>query len=225
MVEMFNKNLQAQIILLISLVFVSCDPVPKVGSVCDLPQEEINQNNSDIEPSRECSIPEREPSANLEMNISLKDFNRDQESKMRKAIERLLIVINSKEFKTRVLDHQYNNEFAFANNNGQTNEEIYNTIMDGAESLNSEVDQEIDIDVTLYYKNNSTVGYTYPNTPNIWVNNKFFSTFSLGKVAANLTHEWTHKLGYEHDFNSTTKRSFSVPYGVGKIMQELVDSM
>ena len=95
----------------------------------------------------------------------------------------------------------------------------------GSEELNPGDNETIDIDITLYFANNSTVGYTYPNVNKIWVNNKFFAGFSLGKVAANVTHEWTHKLGFGHDFNRTTRRNSSVPYGVGTIIQQLVDGL
>ena len=95
----------------------------------------------------------------------------------------------------------------------------------GAETLSPEEDEEIDIDITLYYSNNSTVGYTYPNTNRIWVNDKFFAVNSLGKVAANVLHEWTHKIGFDHDFKRTTRRNFSIPYGVGTIIEKMVDGM
>ena len=69
----------------------------------------------------------------------------------------------------------------------------------------------------------SDVARVIPNR--VWTNDKFFTTNSLGKVAGNIVHEWTHKLGFEHDFNSTARRNYSVPYAVGNIIQELVDSL
>lgn len=212
-------------------IVVSCqEPIP-IAQTCLLPsgsssaQMEESKDESDKVPVRDCVIPEREETANLTINASLRDFGPEKEEKMRDALDRLKIIINSKVFKSRILNHEYQGEKTFVDNGGLTNEEIYEKLMIGAETLMPDEDEEVDVDITLYYKSNSTVGYTYPDTNRIWVNDKFFATFTLGKVAANVSHEWTHKVGFGHDFNRTAKREFSVPYGVGTIIQELVDGM
>ncbi len=224
--------------LLTSLIFSACqDPAPSDQvTACSLNYEQAmreyeelitdnDQNNDPPSMPRECKIPEVEPGANLVFSVVLKDFNFEQEDKMKDALERAKIVLNSKIFRERVLNHTFEGQTTFVDNNGMSNEEIYNSIMEGAETLFPEVDEEMDLDITLYYRNNSTVGYTYPDTTRIWVNSKFFNTYSLGQVAANVVHEWTHKLGYDHSRGSTPQRPFSVPYGVGTIIKELVDGM
>jgi hypothetical protein len=210
---------------------VACqEPIP-ITQACVLPSganaSPMKQANAEGEvlPPKECVIPEREETANLTINASLRDFGPEKEEKMRDALDRMKIIINSKIFKSRVLNHEYQGKKTFVDNGGLTNQQIYDKLMIGAESLIPEEDEEIDVDITLYYKSNSTVGYTYPDTSRIWVNDKFFATFTLGKVAANVTHEWTHKVGFGHDFNRTAKREFSVPYGIGTIIKELVDGM
>ncbi len=140
---------------------------------------------------------------------------------MRDALRRARIVLNSKAFRTKVMNHTHNGKKTFVDNNGQTNEEVYQTIMEGAETLLPEIDNEMDLDITLYYKNNSTVGYTYTDTTRIWVNNKFFAGYTLGQVANNAVHEWTHKIGYGHSFYNNADRPFSVPYAVGEIVEEI----
>ena len=232
---MTNKFLLS---LLISITLAGCqDPVPSDQvAACSLDFEQamrdyedlITDNDPDNDPPappRECKIPEVEPGANLAFSVVLKDFNFKQEDKMRDALERAKLVLNSKKFRERVLNHTFDGKKTFVDNNGMTNEQIYKSIMDGVETLFPEVDEEMDLDITLYYKNNSTVGYTYPDTTRIWVNSKFFNTYSLGQVAANVVHEWTHKLGYDHSRRNNPERPFSVPYGVGTIIKELVDGM
>lgn len=214
---------------LASLSISSCKKAPVVEhQECDLAMQDRGVSSdepTDPGTAKPCRIPEREPGANLVYNISTSDFSEEQEKKMAQALERLEIVINSQEFKQRVLDHTYNGSKTFANNNGLTNEQIYAKIMEGAETLQPEIDEEMDLDITMYYRSNSTVGYTYPNTNRIWVNSKFFNGYNLGQVAANVTHEWTHKLGFGHDSRSTARRAYSVPYGIGKIIRELIESM
>lgn len=190
-------------------------------------EELLAKNNGSLteDEIRPCDIPDQEPGANLEINISLTNFSEQQEEKMNEALKRLKLVINSVEFKERVLNHTYNGEKTFVDNEGMTNEEIYEKIMQADEVLLPEIDQEMDLDITMYYKYSSTVGYTYPNTTRIWVNSRFFNGFSFGQVAANAAHEWTHKLGYGHAFYNTPSRPYTVPYGVGGIISDLVDGM
>lgn len=223
-------------VLASQLIFVSCqEPIPP-AQACSLNidqdmaeyaalMEDNNPNNDPEQPPRECVIPEKEPGADMRYHVELTDFNPEKEAKMLDALERAKIVINSAEFKRRVLEHTYNGQKTFVNNNGQSNEEIYETIMAAKEDLLPQVDQEMDLDITLYYKNNSTVGYTYPNTIRIWVNDKFFSGYTLGEVAANAVHEWTHKIGYGHSYYNSPERPYSVPYGIGTIIKEMVDGM
>ena len=164
-----------------------------------------------------------EPETFFTVNYVLRDFSSSQAAKMDEAIELLIEIVNSERFKQRVLNHTYNGLLTFVDNKGLTNAQIYQALMDGSETLNPAIDSEMDIDITLYYSNNSTVGYTYPNSERIWVNDKFFRTNTLGKVAANVIHEWTHKLGFDHDFNRTSRRNYSVPYGIGTIVRQLID--
>lgn len=225
-----KREFYARIIVL-STLLVACEaPLPQ-QEACALPgsgsssQVAQNQNGNTAQEPRECVLPEPALEAELTVNLSIRDFSAEKEAKLQDAIERMLIVINSEDFKQKVLNHEYQGVKTFVDNKGLSNEEVYQVLLDGAETLNGVVDHEMDLDLTLYYANNSTVGYTYPNTNRVWTNDKFFTTNSLGKVAGNIVHEWTHKLGFEHDFNSTARRNYSVPYAVGNIIQELVDSL
>lgn len=174
---------------------------------------------------RECELPTQEPGANLDVSIVMRNFNETQEAKMLDAVERIKLVVNSIEFKERVIGHTHNGKRTFFENNGLTNEEIYEQIMEAAETLIPEVDNEMDIDVTMYYKRSSTVGYTYPDTTRTWVNSRFFNGYTAGQVAANSVHEWTHKIGFGHSYYNSSDRPYTVPYAIGGIIEELIDSM
>jgi hypothetical protein len=222
-------------LVFISLIAFSCKEGTMLESPCSLDiesdlaeyQRQLDEGEitNDTAPPIACVSLERDPDAKLDINIKMNDFNDTQTQKMLIAVEKIKVVINSIEFKERVLNHTYNKEKTFVDNNDLTNAQVYQKIMDGKEDLIPEIDNEMDVDVTMYYKRSSTVGYTYPNTTKTWVNSRFFNGYTHGQVASNVVHEWTHKIGFGHAYRSNSSRPYSVPYAVGSIIEELVDSM
>lgn len=155
-------------------------------------------------------------------DVQFTNFDVDDEDKVYRALDLIRRVIKTPEFRTKVLNHTYNGTKSFANNGGDTNAQIYQTLLDGAETLRPDKNHSMDLQLELYTNNsNNVVGYTYPNVLKIWMNTKYFNQYEACEVARNLIHEWTHKLGYGHDSAVTAKRPYSVPYGVGTIMQNL----
>lgn len=163
--------------------------------------------------------------ANFKANVTYTNFSDFEKDKLKKSLKGLLKVINSSRFKKQILNHTYEGEKVFVDNNGMTNEEIYAHILKGAEELLDEVDNEMDLDLNMYYSLSGTIGYTYPDTLKIWINRRFFRNFRHSQVAANLIHEYMHKLGFDHDYDYTQRRPFSVPYAVGKIIRKLYDGI
>ena len=106
-----------------------------------------------------------------------------------------------------------------------TKEQVYQKLMDCAEDLSPVKDQEIDICIDTYYKNNGVIGYTYPNTKWQWINLKFFKNYTAADVASNFAHEFAHKLGFDHEYNFTNNRQYSVPYAVGYKINEICNKL
>lgn len=144
-----------------------------------------------------------------------------QEEKFQKALEIIQKVVATEEFRTRILNHTYNGKKTFVDNDGFTNAQIYQKILDGAETLQPAKNNIMNMEVEVYYANNSTVGYTYPSSKRIWVNTKFFNSYTAAGVARNLFHEWLHKVGFSHATSWSTSRDYSVPYAIGDIVQDL----
>ena len=157
----------------------------------------------------------------FDTNITQVNFTAAQAAKYNKAIAIVKLVVATEEFKNKVLNYTYNGQQIFADNAGKTNAQIYQSILDAAEELHPVKNNTMDLEVELYYEASSIVGYTNGGTTRIWVNTKFFDSFQENSVAGNLFHEWLHKLGYVHDFASTAKRPYSVPYAVGYIMGDI----
>jgi hypothetical protein len=157
----------------------------------------------------------------FDTNITQVAFNASQEEKYNEAIEIVKMVVATEAFRDQVLNFTYAGSKAFIDNKGRTNAEIYQTILDAAETLQPAKNNTIDLEVEMYYAANSVVGYTNSGTKRIWVNTKFFDSYKANSVAGNLFHEWLHKLGYGHSSSATASRPYSVPYGIGYIMANL----
>ncbi len=148
-----------------------------------------------------------------------------RKAKYERAMALFRKVVGLKEYRSAILAHKKRDgSSGFNSKSGdpyKSPEDIYKHILAGNEKLQPEKDGEVDMEVEFYYASNSTVGYTYPNVKRIYVNTKFFDGYTISSVAANLNHEWMHKLGYGHDSAATSIRPYSTPYGVGSIMRTI----
>ncbi len=154
-------------------------------------------------------------------------FNNFTESALNKAKNAVLLiekVLSSLEFKERVLNYNHNGMNQFYSTN-DTNEEVYRTIIAAAESYNTEINHAVDLSLNIYtpsvFNQWGTVGYTYEDSDQIYTNVNYFNTYTAVDLAGHWSHEWTHKLGYGHDYNATSQRPYSVPYAVGDLVAEL----
>jgi hypothetical protein len=146
----------------------------------------------------------------------MKDFSFNDTKKYKSSVRLLEEAINSKEFYKLFM------ELELSSDKGMTNQQIYDLMMSGAEVLDPIVDNEADIFITMYYSNNSTVGYTYPHTKEKWINKKFFDEYDASQIAKNLIHEYMHKLGFGH---VSSREHTSVPYAVGFLIEDLVKNI
>ncbi len=149
--------------------------------------------------------------ANFEKQWRFINFQKTHEDKALKALRLIKNVIESEEFKARVLAHSYQGQRTFVDNQGLSNADIYHKILHG----------KFEVEVELYHQSNTTIGYTYPDTKRIWVNKKYFEAYSPEQVADNLFHEWLHKIGFDHERTYSDQRNYSVPYALGYLMEEL----
>lgn len=221
-----NMKKSMTILLMMSLLSVSCT---KSGGGSDSSSETTTSNaDSDTSTPEPVVTTPTTPVINVpalalsfKTNIEMIEFTAAQEDKYNKAIEIVKLVVATEEFKNKVLNYTYNGSKTFADNGGKTNAQIYQSILDAAESLQPAKNNTMDLEVELYYAANTVVGYTYATSKRIWVNTKFFNSYTANNVSGNLFHEWLHKLGYTHDSAATAKRPYTVPYAVGYIMANI----
>ncbi len=151
-------------------------------------------------------------------------FQGDALKKLREAFHLLELAANSDEFKNRVINFRNKRgERAFASNNGFANEEIYQIFMSGKEVLQPTTLGEMNFYLRLYNKPwSKVIGYTDATTNLININWKFFRGYMPYDVAANLGHEWTHKIGFDH---KSAAEHDSVPYAIGYILGDIAEKM
>jgi hypothetical protein len=168
--------------------------------------------------------------------LALNGYSEADQEKVRAAAALLERVLNSAEFRQAVLSFTgggtgvgaSGDRPGFVGSKGLTNDQLYQTLMRGRESYAAADDYTLDVSLSLYvppwHKRHAVIGYTYPESEIIYANQYFFRDFTPGEVAANLAHEWTHKLGFEHAYERTPDRPFSVPYGIGGIVRSLASA-
>ncbi|HXH73520.1 MAG TPA: hypothetical protein VNJ08_01045 [Bacteriovoracaceae bacterium] len=157
----------------------------------------------------------------FDTNVYIYNGTSSQKSKIYSAEQKIRDVIASESFRTKVLNHTYGGAKRFVDSGGLTNSQIYYKILHGIERLNGIDDNEMDLKIKTYYESSNTVGYTSSSSSYINMNTKFLNQYTSNQVARNMTHEWLHKLGFHHAVNYSYSRDFSVPYAIGKIVEEL----
>ena len=157
----------------------------------------------------------------FDTNVTTIGTTSAQEAKLQAAENKIKAVIATDAFRNAVLNHTYNGKKTFVDNGGLTNAQIYQRILEGAETLQPAKNNRMDLSVKLYYENSTTVGYTTTGSKTINMNTKFFNKYTASGVSSNMMHEWLHKLGFKHAVNYSTARDYSIPYAIGKIMGKL----
>ncbi|WP_408095971.1 hypothetical protein ACJVC5_13090 [Peredibacter sp. HCB2-198] len=216
-------------LLFLFLFLASCGGGGGGGNGASSSQMDANEVDNATQVTDEDAATDPAPTLaqTFDVNARLTGFSAANEDKVQKAIELIKKVVASDKFKSRVLNFKYNGKKRFVDNNGLTNAQIYQKILEGAEKLSPEANNTMDVQLQTYYVDANVIGYTMANIKTIYMNRKYLSSssFPAYKVAMNMTHEWLHKLGFGHDSEATASRPYSVPYGVGYIMRDLAKTI
>jgi hypothetical protein len=162
---------------------------------------------------------------NFDVNLKLDNFDSTQEDKVLEAADLIKKVVATEEFKNEILNHTYKGKKMFVDNGGLTNAQIYKKILEGSEKLRPGTDNEMDLDLEVFRRNDNTVGYTYPNVIRVWMNAKYLNKNAPYKVTTNMMHEWLHKLGFKHSRNRTPSRPYTVPYAIGYLVAKIAKKL
>ncbi|MFA0964535.1 hypothetical protein AB9P05_22195 [Roseivirga sp. BDSF3-8] len=155
-------------------------------------------------------------------------FNRTwKKKKARRVVALMNTVINSEEFKEKVLaydfqDTRYRRSSKEAYERLSDNQQIYDILMKGNEQESPEGDDHtwqlrIKLGRFLFQ-----VGRREGDL--IITQNWFFrKDGNEAAVAGHWAHEYAHMLGFNHDYEPTERRDQSVPYAIGHIIEEILE--
>ena len=158
-----------------------------------------------------------------------------QKKKFELALSLMEEVMNSPEFKKRVIGYERNGERSYQKNflwNDSdvrlTNEEIYQVIMNGNEKMRPDTFGEMNfnswVKVCKTYEMigvwcRKVIGSTSPSDSKmIRLNWTFYKKLETHEMVSNMVHEWIHLLGFLHGSNNLHEE---VPYVVGYIAGEV----
>ena len=131
------------------------------------------------------------------------------------------VVVNTQEFKSRVLGAWYKGKAQFADTK-DSNEVVYQKIRASSEVFNKCNNYLMELEYQWDSNSGRVLGWTYPSVKTVWFNYKNFDPRSDSGIVGTICHEHMHKLGYGH---SSAKSWASVPYAVGTICAEIYDEM
>jgi hypothetical protein len=157
--------------------------------------------------------------------VQTRGFTDAIQTRFLRAAEKLRRVLASDEFKQKVLGFKYQGQRQYVQSLDLTNEQIYLMMLRGREIYLGENNGSMDLNLEFYNQRSSVIGYTSETTRWIYLNWYHYVDFADEDIADNLVHEWLHKLGFDHDFNSTARRPSSVPYAIGGIVYDLMQSL
>lgn len=167
--------------------------------------------------------------------------NHRQARKFRKALSMLEDILNSEEFKRKVIAYKrsdgqrlYQKNYLWNNEDQRlSNEDIYEIIMEGNEKMIPNSIGEMNLNSWVKQCNwfmskvsiwcRKVIGSTNPSKSKwIKLNWKFYRKYEVNEMVSNLVHEWLHLLGFLH---GKSKIHEEVPYVVGAIAGEVAQGM
>jgi hypothetical protein len=159
----------------------------------------------------------------FKLNIRSIEKYEGYEKKAREAAALFIRVFNSDKFKEQVLGHEWKGKKQFADNQGLTNAQILERLLDGSEIAFEGRNHAADFHLRAYSKGwpfGSAIGHADADKGEIITKWKFIRQSSVEGLAGHYAHEYCHLLGFGHDFDVTNQREYSVPYAIDNIVEE-----
>jgi len=176
----------------------------------------------------------------FKVKLRVENFTEKEERILKEAVNLMAIALGDPIFKEFCLNYKYRvkmyrwiglsretwyQEFkGFYNVGDLTQRQIYCKLMRGAEVL-STVGEDDEADMWLKIDRSysaGVIGYTYPSSRTQYIYARIFNEFDMEDVAANLAHEWCHKMGFSHKKVKKSRKRRTCPYAVGDFVRNFL---
>jgi hypothetical protein len=155
--------------------------------------------------------------------------------RLQNAMDTIGRVINSEQFKDEVLNFTTDGQVTFYYrktvfgkeiDHPYSNQEVYEIIMAGVERYGNTTTGSMDLYLTLLNgSDGNVIGFGNPGSKEIFTYSVMFDSLTIPELVNHYSHEWCHKLGFDHSFHSNRLRNYSVPYGIGNIAEKIAENI
>jgi hypothetical protein len=162
--------------------------------------------------------------------VSIQGYLPSQIEFVETALEKFEKAMNSEELKRRVINYSCSLGNVFEDNEGFSNQAIFDILYASAEVYKTEIDNTADLYLELVKKKkpwpsflfpNPAIGRSNPSEKEIYTYSWWFTKAQDWEYAGHIAHEWSHKLGFEHAHQPTPTRQYSVPYAFQHIVEAI----
>jgi len=156
---------------------------------------------------------------------SLYGIRTERETKMRRALSVFEEVMNDSCFWVSMDSMEYVFDLANDTNRHMSTKQINQKLYMGNEWYKKENDSTANVYWVLKERtwHSLAVGYGYPSQKVIHTYSWFLDKSDLASLVGHIAHEWSHKLGFDHQFNPHPGREQTVPYAFGNKVKEFAD--
>ncbi len=148
------------------------------------------------------------------------------ETKMKLTLSIFEKVMNDKDFQKELGELKFHSDVDTDPNKNLTTKQIIEKIYAAEEFYNSESDNKADIYWIIekkgkpWFSKHPAIGYGNETEREIYTYSWFLKSGDLTEIVGHISHEWTHKIGFVHQFNPHDRRPETVPYAFGSLVEK-----
>ena len=147
----------------------------------------------------------------------------EREQKMKLAMSIFEKVMNDKDFQNELSSFPYQYDVDTDTNRTLTPQQVAVKLMNGQEFYKKDNDQTANLHWFIKKKNkplfsrHPAIGYGNEDGIPIYTYTWFFDNSDIADIVGHIAHEWSHKVGFEHQYEPHPRRDNTVPYAFGNL--------
>lgn len=149
-----------------------------------------------------------------------------QEEKMKLALLVFEKVMNDKDFQKELADLKFYSDTDDDPNKTLNASQMVEKIYAAKEFYNSQADYKADVYWLIKKKRKPlfskypAIGYGNETEKEIYTYSWYLEKAVLAEIVGHIAHEWTHKLGFVHQFEPHKRRDETLPYAFGYLVEK-----